>query len=181
VLSEKGQTMVNDLPSYLQSDPTTQALLNAVGNELQLLEDYLLELREKLLPARSTGELLAYWEGFLGLPVNPDGVSVQQRINTVQAAVRRRNAGPGTGWKSLLDTVMATAAWKHTENADAVGAYEAYGIRFYDIDLDSTDYRVGIFDEMVRRITPAHLEVNAVTVAGDDSFRVGINEVGDTI
>ena len=45
----------------------------------------------------------------------------------------------------------------------------------------TTDYRVGIFDEMARRITPAHLDITAVTIAGDDTFRVGVSEVGDLI
>lgn len=173
--------MVESLPVYAQEDGTIRALLDAVGKELQRIEDYLSDLRDTLQPQTATGDFLNYWESFLSLPVAPAGVSDTRRLATINAAVRRRSAGPGAGWKSLLDTVAEGGAWQHEENANASGNYSAYGIRFYDIQFLSTDYRVGIFDEMVRRITPAHLQINAVTVAGDDSFRVGISEVGDTI
>lgn len=173
--------MVESLPIYEQSDPTIRSFLDAVGKELQRIDDYLSVLRATIQPKDSSDEFLRYWESFLDLPVEPAGVSVAQRHRTISAAIRRRTAGPGTGWKGLLDTIMDGAPWSHTENADASGNYEAYGIRFYGIGLDGTDYRLGIFDEMVRRITPAHLEINAVTASGDDTFRVGISEVGDEI
>lgn len=166
---------------YEQSDPTIRALLDAVGRELQRIEDYLLGLQASTPPQNASDQFLRYWESFLDLPVEPAGVSVTQRRVTINAAVRRRNAGPGTGWKALLDAVMNGAPWSHTENADGSGGYTPYGIRFYGVGLDGTDYRLGIFDEMVRRITPAHLEINAVTASGDDTFRVGISEVGDEI
>ena len=166
---------------YAQEDSTVRALLDAVGKELQRIDDYLTNFRATLQPQTAEGEFLEYWESFLDLPVAPEGISDRQRLSTINAAVRRRTAGPGAGWKSLLNAIADGSTWEHEENADASGAYFAYGIRFYGVNFLTTDYRVGIFDEMVRRITPAHLEVTAVTIAGDDTFRVGISEVGDTI
>ena len=181
VLSEKGETLVESLPVYAQEDTTIRALLDAVGKELQRLDDYLSNLRATLQPQTATDEFLRYWESFLDLPVAPDGISDAQRLNTINAAVRRRSAGPGAGWKSLLDAIAENAPWQHEENSDATGDYFAYGIRFYGVQFLTTDYRVGIFDEMARRITPAHLDITAVTIAGDDTFRVGVSEVGDLI
>lgn len=173
--------MVDSLPVYSQDDQVTRSLLDAVGKELQRIEDFLLSIQDTIQPQNADEKFLRYWESFLTLPVDPPGVSDAQRLNTINAAVRRRTAGPGAGWKSLLDAIMAEAPWSHEENSDNAGDYQPYGIRFYDILIETTDYRVGIFDEMVRRITPAHLQVNSVTIAGDDTFRVGISEVGDEI
>lgn len=180
MLSENGQAMLEDMPDYAQSDPTLQALFNAVGNELDRLEQYLTELRDTLAPALASGELLTYWERFLGLPENLDA-STEDRIDLVLAAIRKRSAAPGTGWNALLNVILRGALWRATENTDASGDYTEYGLRIYDLELAGTDYRVGAFDEMVRQITPAHLQITAITRSGDDTFRVGISEVGDPI
>lgn len=170
--------MLEDMPDYAQVDPTLQALFNAVGGEMDRLEEYLAELRDYLAPALAEGDLLAYWERFLGLPEDLD-TSLEHRVELVLTAIRKRSAAPGTGWRNLLETVLREAPWTATENADASGEYKGYGLRLSGIELTSSDYRVGAFSELVRQITPAHLQITGLTLSGDDTFRVGISEVGD--
>jgi len=182
-MSDKGTEMLLDLPEYEQADPTIQAVVNTCANELQRLEDYLRTLVESLQVAHATGDLLSYWEQFLDLPVDPQnaGVSISDaaRINICAAAIRRRTAGNGSGWVALLDAITGQP-WDHWENSDSGGLRADYRLKL-SAELETADYRVGIFTDMVKRTTPAHLEISVIEIAGDDTFRVGISEVGDTI
>ena len=181
----KGTELLSDLPEYEQDDPTIRAVVNAVANELQRIEDYLLGLNAALQVTQATGVLLSYWESFLALPVDPrdtEGNSIGDatRINTCLAAIRRRQAGAGSGWVALLDSVANGQPWQHWENSDTGGIFAAYQLKLR-ADLATTDYRVGIFTDMVKHTTPAHLEISVIEIAGDDTFRVGISALGDTI
>ena len=250
-LTDKGASILDDMPYYAQTDPVIRAFINSVAKELQRIEDYLLDLRERLLPVEATDELLRYWEGFLDVPVAPEGVSVERRKATIQAAIARRTAGAGKGWYDLLTSVVDPATWRHAENTDAAGDYAPYELAFTDITVplrattnvngnqtslpptgatlvvDSTanfapsgfitvggtevtftgkeatqfegvnglpssvsndvevvqraDYRVGIFDDMSKRMNPAHIEISETDIAGSDTFRTGISTVGDEI
>jgi hypothetical protein len=40
---------------------------------------------------------------------------------------------------------------------------------------------VGVFEDMSRRLTPAHIEISETDIAGADTFRTGISIVGDEI
>lgn len=173
--------MLADLPEYEQDDPTIQALINVLARELQRIEDHLMDLSLTIQPGSASGKLLSYWEGFLGIPVAPDGVTAGQRIITVKAAVARRNAGNGEGWAGLLTTVLEGAPWRHLENADASSGMADYRLQIDGVQVPTTSYRVGIFRQMARFITPAHLEISEIELAGEDTFRVGISEVGDGI
>ena len=239
------------MPEYAQQDRAITGLLDAVGRELERLDDYLVEFRTSSLPLEASGDFLTYWERFLELPVNPDGVTESKRHDVVRAAIARRAAGAGTGWYDLLSTILFPETFRHAENSDAAGAYAPYELAFTDITVqlraDTTvdgaqtglpstgatltvvsttgfalsgtifvggapvtftgttattftgvsglpssvasgtavvqraDYRAGIFADTARRINPAHLEISETEIAGADTFRVGISEVGDEI
>ena len=96
VLSEKGETLVESLPVYAQEDTTIRALLDAVGKELQRLDDYLSNLRATLQPQTATDEFLRYWESFLDLPVAPDAMhsgSIRLTLRYAAEALARALAG----------------------------------------------------------------------------------------
>ena len=173
--------MLEDLPEYEQNDPTIAALINAVANEAARIDTYLTELREKLQPARATGDMLRYWEHFLDLPVEPEGITEDARRDIVKAAIAKRTAGAGKGWVTLLNAVMAGGAWEHGENEDEDGSYAAYNLHIRRVNLLAGDWRIGIFKDMVKKTVPAHLHISEIEIAGSDTFRVGISEVGDEI
>lgn len=239
------------MPEYAQQDRAITGLLDAVGRELERLDDYLTEFRTASLPLEASGDYLAYWERFLDLPIEPDGVTESKRRDVVRAAIARRSAGVGTGWYDLLSAILFPETFRHAENSDAAGAYAPYELAFTDITVqlraDATvngtqtglpstgatltvssttgfalsgtifvggspvtftgktattftgvsglpssvsggtavvqkaDYRAGIFADTARKINPAHLEISETEIAGADTFRVGISEVGDEI
>ena len=70
VLEEKAELMLADMPPYLADDLYVQDIIGAAANELQLIDDFIAEVREKLRPQNSddTYRLLGLWEAFLGLP-----------------------------------------------------------------------------------------------------------------
>jgi hypothetical protein len=243
--------MLADMPVYAQTDPFIAALLNAVGRELERIDEYLADFRERSFPLKASGEFLAYWERFLDLPVNPEGVTDSNRHNFIRAAVAKRTAGAGTGWYELLSSLIAPATFRHAENSNLDGDYAPYELSITGIDIqnrattavdgtqtslsptsatltvDSTtnfalsgtifvgglpvtfsgktsttfqvvaglpttvadgttvlqkaDYRAGLFFDAARKVNPAHIELAEVELAGADTFRVGINEVGDEI
>lgn len=182
-VSDKGREILDDLPVYAQDDRLVQGLVDSAARELQRIEDFLASLKTVLNPteADDTYGTLGYWERFLGLPVEPTGASEQQRRNTIIAAVEKRNAEAGTGWYSLIEAVLEGAPWTHSENTDETGAYAQYELAITGVEIETTDYRNGIFQQMVNQITPAHIQISEIEIAGDDTFRVGISEVGDTI
>ena len=171
--------MVEALPVYAQHDEAINQLLSAVGRELERIEEHLLSIQATIQPQNASEMFMRYWESFLSLPVAPQ-ISNARRLTTINAAVRRRRAGPGAGWKSLLDAIMAEAQWSHEENSAADGQYAKYALRLYDIELDAGDYIYGIFFDMAKKISPAHLELNA-EIDRFRGFRVGIERVGDEI
>jgi len=244
--------MLADMPTYAQRDQVIRSLFNAVANELERIDDYLFNMREQALPLFSSDRFLTYWEDFLGLPVNPEGVTIERRRSTIAAAVQKRTgAGAGRGWSSLLSAVISPATFRHAENTDLGGGYAPYELALTGVTVqlrattqvngtqtslpstdatltvDSTDgfalsgtiyvggvevffsgktattftgvnglsgtvsddtavvqradYRAGVFYDLARKITPAHLKISEIEIAGDDTFRVGISEVGDEI
>lgn len=181
VLADKPQEILEDLPASVWADPATQALVKAVGNELQRIEDFLMEIRVTLSPTTATGTALAYWEGFLGLPKNPEGATEDERRAIVKVAIARRSSGIGSSWVGLLDQILAYATWQHSENSDSDGLYSPYQLAITDVAIPSDNWRTGIFWEAVQRTRPAHLTLSEIEIAGDDTFRVGISEVGDEL
>jgi hypothetical protein len=180
-IGETAQEIMDDLPVYLWDDPSIRGLVGAVGAELQRIDEYLAETRCDLNVTMATGEMLAYWENFLDLPRGDGTVPDQLRLNTILAAVKRRYAGQGEGWHELLSTVLNGATWEHAENTDLNGDYARYELALFNVDVETTDYRAGAVIEMAKAIQPAHIELAEVEIAGDDTFRVGISELGETI
>lgn len=180
-LGNKAQELLEDLPAYCWDDPAMQGMMAAVGNELQRIEDFIVNWRLGLMPQQATGALLDYWENFLDLPVGPAGIPEEDRREIVMAAVARRGGGLGSGWVALLTVVADFNSWRHSENTNEYGDPADYELAITDVDLLASSWRSGVFHDTVKKTTPAHLEISEIEIAGDDSFRVGISEVGDEL
>lgn len=174
LLADKAQEMLEDLAGYFHDDPFTRDLFTATGAELQRIEDHLELLKEKSRAPMADDDyhLLGFWEWVTGLPVEPPGVSLENRRSKVLAVLRRRRIGAGTGWEDLITKVLGTPDWTYSENdpADYVITINIPAV---------TDYTEWQLNRLMRVITPAHLQV-AVVIEGT-IFIVGISEVGDEI
>jgi hypothetical protein len=175
-LPDKAQSLLDSLPPYYDSAEPTRAVMLALGNELQLLEDTASRIRLKSFPQNSDDEfnLLALWEETLGIPVQPQEggspVPLVQRRAKVLAHLRKRNASAGAQWVSLLSEALgiAPSAWSYQEGP------EAYTIHVF-IPYDATTYTGAQVLAIAREITPAHL---ALTAAYTHGFIVGVSQIG---
>lgn len=174
VLSERGNAMLDKLPPYLSDDDMIQRLVDAWGRELQRIEDFLDVLREKLRPQNADDEygILGLWERVAEIPIEPVGVSLSARRNRLMAALRRRSVGIGEGWSDLITLLLGTEGWEHDENNPT-----PYKMQL-EIPFPSTSYQAGALEALLRRITPAHIQM---FISYSDTFRVGISEVGDPL
>lgn len=173
-LGTKAQEMLEDLPGYFHEDPFTRDMMSAVGGELQRIEDHLELLKEKGRAPMADDDyhLLGFWEWVVGLPVEPPGVSLENRRSKVLAVLRRRRVGAGTGWEDLITRVLGTEDWTYSENDPA-----DYVLTINTPEV--TDYTEWQLNRLMRVITPAHLSV-VINIEGR-VFIVGISEVGDEI
>lgn len=160
VLSPEANRLLADLPPYLQDAPEAQAVENAVGNELQRIEDTAGRIASKMLPHNADDEFrsLGMWELLLKLPVEPAGVSLADRQNLVMAAFRARHATSGLEWQDLITTALGTGGWTYTENAD-------YSISL-TLPRGSTSFTIGAVQALAQRVTPAHLRLQAAFTGG---------------
>lgn len=172
--SAKGLELLEDLPPYEQESPVIAAIVNAVANELQRIEDFLSTVRRKLHPQYADDEYrtLALHEARLGLPVEPEGVSVSDRRAKVLAAARTSQAGAGEGWWQLVTLSLGTAAWSHRENTP-----NDYWLEI-SAPEESDSYSAGQLEALLRNISPAGLKLS---FSFGEGFRVGISEVGDLL
>lgn len=173
-LTPKAEELFDSLPPYYENDPMTQAVLGAVGAELQRIENYLQTIRDKIWWATADDEygFLGLWEARVGLPVEPEGISIEARRAKVGAAVQRRSEGAGEGWVNVITTFLGTPSWSHEEQR--AGDYRLA----IDIPVLGayTEEQLANFLALVR---PAHLQID-LAIAGV-TFQVGVSAVGDAI
>lgn len=129
--------MLADMPVYAQTDAVIAALLTAVGREMERIDDFLIEFRSASLPLEASGEYLSYWERFLDLPVEPEGVTESARQSYIRAAIARRTTGAGAGWYDLLSSLLAPATFRHSENSDVSGQYAPYELSISQINIQN--------------------------------------------
>ena len=173
-MSLKADELLADLPPYEADSVWVQDVMDAVGREVERLDEFTEFIREGLRPQNATDQyrLLGMWETLMGLPVEPSGVSLIARQNRVTAAARRRKAGEGEGWVIAISLAIDTYAWTHSENDP--GDYQLT----VEMPFPSDAFNAGVLEAMLRAVTPAALQI---TVVYTDSFRVGISEVGDSL
>jgi hypothetical protein len=173
-MSLKADELLADLPPYEADSVWVQDVMDAVGREVERLDEFTEFIREGLRPQNATDQyrLLGMWETLMGLPVEPSGVSLIARQNRVTAAARRRKAGEGEGWVIAISLAIDTYAWTHSENDP--GDYQLT----VEMPFPSDAFNAGVLEAMLRAVTPAALQI---TVVYTDSFRVGISLVGDSL
>lgn len=168
-LAEKTLTMLEDLPPYLGSDPSTQAVLDPVGIELQRLEDQMVRLRTKMLPQNADDEFrtLGMWESLMGVAVEPAGVSVTARRNLIVSHLRKRLSGASSDWVANVTEVLGSIwTWQLGPGPYAITVHISYA---------SGTVTAGQVADLLRDMTPAHIDLH---VGYGEGFLVGISQIG---
>jgi len=173
-LSPTAERIFDSLPPYYQGEPTLSRITQAVANELDRLQAYLQAVASGLVPKLSddTLSMLGIWENILKLPVEPAGVSVEQRQQALQAAFTARQCRTTAEWVNAMNIALGGATWRHQVGVPAPG--------WITITMATTpsSYVLGILQTLMDRLVPANYQVVFATQAG---FIVGVSRVGDLI
>lgn len=176
-LSFMGTKLLDDMPPYLQDSPEAQAVENALGNELQRIQDAADRFRSKVLPSSADDEFrtMGIWELTLGLPVEPPDATLDERRTKVLANLRALRSAAGSTWEDLITLALNSGAWSYTENND-------YSVTI-TFPYAAGGYTVQSVEALIRKITPAHIAVLASYSQGfivADSFTDAAASVVDT-
>lgn len=171
-LSERGQELLEALPHYYSEDPNVHAVLRAAGLELERVEALLENIRRGIWPHLADDEhlMLSLHEAQLGLPVAPEGLTLEQRRAAVLAFAARRNVRSGEFWLAALTRLVGSENFVVEENQPG-----EYQLRI-TTPFEAGSYELGQLELLLRSITPANLDVVVVSTEG---FIVGESLVGE--
>lgn len=166
VMSDTGDSMMEQLPPYYAGDRIMEAVQDAQGREWERLEYARQKVRDGLAwPQLADDEFrtLGMWEAMLKLPIEPSDATVDQRRATVMATLKARFAKQGQDWEARISEMLGSGTWSYYEGPGdyeitinfpyAAGSYRAYQVR-----------------QFARRVTPAHLHITVIT---GEAFLVG--------
>lgn len=174
-LTDTAARLYADLPDYYgtadEPEPVVARLLEGQAAELAPVREVVETLLAQSSPARAddTVGVLAGWERQLDLPVRPAGATVAQRRAIVLARLQGRRIAEGRAWRAAVTTALGTDQWSVAPNTPHANAIEV------TIPFDPGSYNARQVVEVLRRFTPAHLDIVIRTEGG---FRVGISQVG---
>jgi hypothetical protein len=171
-LSDAGEALMGMMPHYYSDDPAAQAIIDPLARELQRLEEFMNVVRKQWFPQHAADDYgqLGLREEQLGIPVEPYGVSLEQRRNIVAAYEKARLSGSGEDWIILLNIALGATVWEHQENDPG-----AYDLRI-TIPYAAESFTVGQVEALADAVTPAHLNL---ALQYDEGFIVGVSRLGD--
>ena len=166
--------MLGMMPHYYAEDPATAAVIDPLALELGRLEAFLALVQRQWFPQNAADDYgqLGIREMQIGIPVEPTGVSLEQRRNIVHAYEAARISGSGADWIVLLTIALGATMWEHEENDPG-----DYDLRI-TIPYSAESFTTGQVEALADAITPAHLNL---ALSYDVGFIVGVSRVGDLI
>jgi uncharacterized protein DUF2313 len=173
-VSDAGEALFALMPHYYREDPAAQAIIDPVARELKRLEEFLKLVQNQWYPQNAADDYgqLGLREEQLGIPVEPQSLSVEQRRQIVAAYEQARLSGSGEDWIILLTMALGATIWEHDENDPG-----DYDLRL-TIPYEELGFSAGQVEALADVVTPAHLNI-ALTYS--EGFIVGINRLGDSM
>jgi uncharacterized protein YmfQ (DUF2313 family) len=174
-LSDSAARLYEELPDYYgnaeEPEPLVARIVEGQAVELDRSRAIVKGLLAQSSPARADDEfgVLGRWEAQLMLPVQPSGATIEQRRAAVLSRLQSRRVAEGTSWRAAITTALGTEQWDVEPNTPHANAIEV------TIPFDPGSYNARQAIEVLRRYTPAHLDIIIRTEGG---FRVGISLVG---
>lgn len=169
-LSPYAQEMLDQLPVSLRKPEVARRLIRAKANELERIQTFLQDFRAAALPHNANDAMgtLPIWEAQLGIPVQPAGVTEVDRRTEVVARYRS-SSDSSSAWVATA-TELIGPGWTYRENYP-----EPYMITITLPGAAGT-YQTGRIEEVLRDITPAHIDLVITYGVG---FVVGVSIVGE--
>lgn len=164
-LTDRGRMWRDRLPTKLQRSPDHVAVIHSVTKEIERAEEAIEQVRRQLFP-HSADLLLGVYEWMLGITVEPEGVSVEDRQQLVLAQLRKLRSSPeGRDWVANV-TALVGPGWSYEEHiaGDPGSPPENTILIHLPFPPASTYYAAA--ERLIRVITPAHLDLTVTFVDG---------------
>lgn len=172
IVSEPGAAMLGMMPPFHTEDPHIVGIVDSLGREAANAETAIEATSLLFFPMRMKDPAhFAIWEYALDLPTDP-AIPLHNRRNAIINRMRSfATAGAGYNWVNAVSALVDS--WSYEENEP-----DGYMIRIRTgYDSDSVQARQLI--ELVRSITPAHLDV---VYEFGDGFILGASQLSvDTL
>jgi hypothetical protein len=163
--------MLDRMPDYYSGDRFIEGFEDALGREIQRIWDRSAKIQADFLlqaDADDTYGILSMWELLLDVPVGPP-VSEAERLNNITALLRARQQSSGASWQDAVNYALQGSPWTYEEGP---GAYQ---VTLF-VSFSSSSFNSTQIEMLLRKITPAHLDV---AVQYNQGFVVGEGIVGE--
>lgn len=170
-LTERAEGLLANLDTGLRGSEQEQRLMQALANELERIEAFMIAFRIASFPHAATEEMgtLPVWEAQLGLPIRPAALTETQRRNVVIARWRARHADEGRDWVAAASDFIGPG-WSHLENTP--------GPNQITVTVPGSPDQLARVEQFLRPLTPAAEDLIVITGAG---FIVGESHVGEEV
>lgn len=149
--SAKGKEMLSFLPPTIyENSKVVKAVLQAIGIELDMLQEAINEIRSNLFPSTATWAL-EWWENRLGLPTFQQQPVDERRDNIVS---RIRGFGTATTY-----IVKKVAESYDKGSINIIEDHAAYTITVQFVDTTGVPPNLDDLKAAVRAVVPAHLDI----------------------
>jgi hypothetical protein len=160
-LTPLGQKMIGEIPSWLRDDPDVRAVLHCKAKEVERQREMARAIRDDLIPLRASGRGLAWWERYYELPVEPEGLSEEQRRTIVLGRIKRDPpVSSGLSWQNQV-TALIGEGWTYEEHTT-----EARITIKLPYPVGSEIYELARVNIPRLQSWPAHMEMELVSVTG---------------
>lgn len=168
---------LNDLPPFLRDDPDIRAIVYCHAKEAERQEQRLDELLAELFPQSATEVGLPWWETLMRITVEPEGLTVEERRETVIAYLRKlRGEAGGEEWIANVTSLIGPT-WSYVEHDpdDPTSSPPPYTVRV-SVPFEPGVGEFAATERLIREITPAHLDIELVYSGG---FLLDIGELDE--
>lgn len=166
-LNDTGKEYLSWLPAWFQGDPHVQGVLDVFAREMDRIDVDWQDLLDQMFVQTATWGL-SFWEQALQLPVEPTGLSDEDRRTLLMTKLLANNAQSGAAFRAVLDSYVEDYSI-HMDHAT--------GTLFIDITYNPSAYSEAQLETIIESIVPAHLLLNIQYTA----FLAGISEAGDAL
>lgn len=161
------------LPSFVRDDPDVLAVVYAMVRERRLIRAAHERVRANAFPATADALSLRHWEDLVGIDVEPEGATEDERRTTLNAFAQGVSGeGGGAGWEEAI-TRFVGAGWTYEEHRTEGGVVPAYSVAV-SLPFPPTSREYRIAEDLIRSVTPAHV---ALTVAFAGGFTLDGEEL----
>jgi hypothetical protein len=160
-LNERGQAMMDMVPPVLWDVPLYHAVYDSLGDQYEMLHDAIDLLHKNTIPY-SAEEYLSLFEAQLGLTIEPEGLTLEQRKEIVTTFMQRAVLdGSGLDWIAAADRLIEGIWVYETHETGDAGSPPAHVI-IVRLPYTSGSIMAQIAEVLLRSITPAATQINVV-------------------